>query len=1793
MMLVAPLMAARAQSVTPEDEYRKLIKVSEDIQPLGDTPFGEQISLYDGTLSFHQVDVTVPGTGPTISVGREFTFHAYNDRPDLQNLAFGDWDIDLPQIVTATANQNNVRGWAVKGTNSGAICSAFEAPPTVARPVGDSKRADWEPDTWWQGTQLHIPGAGSQEMLFRTSGTAPSVNGLSFPIVTKGDWSVGCLAQASNDTTHEGFLAVSPDGTKYWLDHLSYRYMPAMKRPLGSSSASAAVRTDARLTPLVSIDDSLVRREGRMLVTRIEDRFGNWVSYTYSGDLVTDIVASDGRHVAIAYQSGTPRVASVSVQGGASGVRTWTYGYALSSQNPMYQINTLTTVRQPDGSTWSLNLDPFNSAAVETVDSGSCNAIGIPVNASTAYTAQMTHPSGLTGTFRVAITKRGRSYVPQLCEAGPNIDPLPNVSGTWASLPDASYAVSLTQRQLSGAGIGTLTWNYAYSPPNDSWNQDCVGGCASTVWTKITYPDGHAERSTFSNRYDWTESLLQSEEVFDGDVDVSARRRLVQYGYVSPNPGVDGRASAYPTTVGNDDVNRMNRAQLLQRFPLGSRTTYVDSDAFTWNVQAFDSMARASQVQRYSSTGYGVVERTTFQDDYARSVLGLPSESDNLTTGETVSHNVYDTSSLTLSERYRFGRKVMGYTFNAQGQLATFTDGNNHTTGLSNYKRGIPQSIVYPDGTSQSIGVNDFGEVASITDQSGATTSYGYDAIGRVSSIGYPVGDSVAWAPKTFVYSYIGDARGLGGPHWMRLVTQGNWSQRTDYDALLRAKTLGTAEANSGAGYVSSRTDYDWAGRKTFQSYPVDGAPDINGMVLGVVTRYDALGRPIQQFQASESGDLLTSTSYPQGMARRVTDPKGNVTTSYFQAFDEPSYDSIVRVEAPEGVVQTITRDVYGNPLSIAQGAAGQSVTKTMTYDGEKRLCRTWEPESGSEIMAYDGADNLAWSVSGASFNAAGCGQDQVADAMKTVRGYDAMNRVTSVVYPSGTESSTFTYDSRGNPATATAGMVGWTFGRNRLGLLTSEILSVDGWSWGIGYVYDSKGALSSMTYPDGESVAYSPNGLRQPTQAGNYVHGVAYFADGDVKSYAMGNGALYSADKNARNLLHNFTYGISSPNVSEDFAYDANGNVSQITDQSGSAQRTKAMGYDGLNRLVSATAAQLWGTESYTYDTLNNILTLTNGSGTNTYSYDANNLLASISRAGAQVHAFQYDARGNTVGKDGQVMNFDFANRLTSISGKGTYTYDAAGRRVKKVTPQGTTYYAYNAAGQLMWEYDPTTTNGTDYIYLGKKLVADRKASTSTVVGQIEGLTGDNTALVGWACSSGWGPSIDVHLYVAGDASSGGTFVGAYHADVSSEAAVQQACHSSGTAHRFSIPLTDANRVQFVTQTLVVYGISPVGNANLTLGNSGVFRMPASSLAPPAPASLSTSVSADQSTITVSWPASSAATSYKVDRSYNGQAWVSVWQGAATAASLGGAVDGNYVFRVWACNDHACSAPTTSGAVHIAHIPAAPSAINVPVQSSGGVAASWPTTSFATSYQVEHTTDGNWATIYNGAGTSASFSEGRTANWYYRVKACNANGCGGYATSGAVSVVLPPTQVPSLFGGGTSNSGAYGLSWSGTGDATSYNLLESVNGGGWTAVQNNAAQSWSTSGRGNGSYAYMVQGCNRSGCAGWSNQVTVNVAHLPDVPPNADATTSGPSYKPMVHVTWGAANYATRYELNETNQQNQVTLVYSGTNLSWSAFRNYTGELRYNVRACNDVGCSAWSFTTEVDLISGGGRGP
>ncbi|MHB1057090.1 MAG: hypothetical protein ACYC0F_04300 [Rhodanobacter sp.] len=101
----------------------------------------------------------------------------------------------------------------------------------------------------------------------------------------------------------------------------------------------------------------------------------------------------------------------------------------------------------------------------------------------------------------------------------------------------------------------------------------------------------------------------------------------------------------------------------------------------------------------------------------------------------------------------------MSYTFNAQDQLASFTDGNSHATTQGSYKRGRPQTIGYPDGTSQKLVVDDFGQT----------------------------GDEVAWLPTTFTYTYVTSAeRGLPANHWRRTTTTGGTVAVTYFDVMLR-----------------------------------------------------------------------------------------------------------------------------------------------------------------------------------------------------------------------------------------------------------------------------------------------------------------------------------------------------------------------------------------------------------------------------------------------------------------------------------------------------------------------------------------------------------------------------------------------------------------------------------------------------------------------------------------------------------------------------------------------------------------------------------------------------------------------------------------------------------------------------------------------------------------------------------------------------------------------------------------------------------------------------------------------
>jgi len=130
---------------------------------------------------------------------------------------------------------------------------------------------------------------------------------------------------------------------------------------------------------------------------------------------------------------------------------------------------------------------------------------------------------------------------------------------------------------------------------------------------------------------------------------------------------------------------------------------------------------------------------------------------------------------------------------------------------------------------------------------------------------------------------------------------------------------------------------------------------------------------------------------------------------------------------------------------------------------------------------------------------------------------------------------------------------------------------------------------------------------------------------------------------------------------------------------------------------------------EQYTYDMAGNRTgeTITQRySKSNTYTYyPQSSRLKSNGK-----YTFEYDANGNltkksTITGDGIVWDYeyDLFNRLVKVSKNGAvvsqYVYDDSGLRLKKQGPDGTTYYAFDTGGNVLYEQE---SNGyMEYVYV------------------------------------------------------------------------------------------------------------------------------------------------------------------------------------------------------------------------------------------------------------------------------------------------------------------------------------------------------------------------------------------------------------------------------------------------------------------------------------------------------------
>jgi len=583
LLLISTLASgqANAQKYNWEEAERR-IKAATAIEAIDDADFGENIRLYDGSLGFSTVDVDVPGLGLPVSLGRRYTVENRKDYPTDGMMA--DWQLDVPS-VSGIFMQN----WESSSGVAGKRCSVglVTAPPPAYPGAQMIFHADF-----WQGNQLNLPGREQGEMLIPNADVPRPSTGGPYYWISAAKTYFACLASIKNGGG-EGFIATTADGTRYWFDWMAQHGEPNY---------------------IVYNAGQYPRKRNVLYATRVEDRFGNWVSYTYtnawnaSGRL-TEVRGSDGRVLQLSYN------ASGHVSAIVAGARRWEYQYVDIERGR----KSLSKVVLPDGSSWGIGFSAFSRLEVlyprfnprPGESERDCFSNPPPLNNNPA-SGTLSHPSGATVEYTVALRGHGRSNVPVFClnYSSNNNDPNDDVN-RW---PFGYESYTLLSRRMTGAGLPPSEKLYSYTTsstprsiyyPGGNVNNPCPAGtdcgaaictsdsCAGTKFTVVSGPGGQWSRYTFGNSYRYNEAKLLKVEV--------GRSASSILSTTTNTYDLSGSNAAYPARYGQSPRGPDDSFVSEYHRPLLRRVVVQQGMALTEEFSGFDFLSRPGVIKKFSS----------------------------------------------------------------------------------------------------------------------------------------------------------------------------------------------------------------------------------------------------------------------------------------------------------------------------------------------------------------------------------------------------------------------------------------------------------------------------------------------------------------------------------------------------------------------------------------------------------------------------------------------------------------------------------------------------------------------------------------------------------------------------------------------------------------------------------------------------------------------------------------------------------------------------------------------------------------------------------------------------------------------------------------------------------------------------------------------------------------------------------------------------------------------------------------------------------------------------------------
>lgn len=430
------------------------------------------------------------------------------------------------------------------------------------------------------------------------------------------------------------------------------------------------------------------------------------------------------------------------------------------------------------------------------------------------------------------------------------------------------------------------------------------------------------------------------------------------------------------------------------------------------------------------------------------------------------------------------------------------------------------------------------------------------------------------------------------------------------------------------------------------------------------------------------SYDYNTST----GTLSSVEDAKGNTVSYTYNSLNDrlksvasgnstvnytyKTNGSIDTVSSPSGTLYSFGYDEFGRQDTVS---VGSQVLSDITYKNNyTSLISRFDYGNGDyKTYTYDNYDRLLTeSVNGVqtlshTYDKSG-NTAEVADLLRSVTtkfAYDLIGRITSIKSSDGQQMN-YVYDSL-----------------NRVSLQKWSLSNI---SLTTEYIYGSSDIEGQK---DGLIYGVKLNGTRKLSYAYDELSRLDTRTLATTTPFVTEYTYLEGANEGTTTTL---VKTVKNGADTLEYAYDAVGNITEVK----------------LNGEV---------TESYTYDSLNQLSTATYGGNTYTYTYDNGGNITSVKKDGTVIKSYTY---GNSEWKD-LLTSYSYSNSSGTTTYSYGFTYDEIGnplsyngatlvwqgRQLQSLTRYNSPiYYSYNAEGKIT-QINANNNFHQNYYWLGDTL--------------------------------------------------------------------------------------------------------------------------------------------------------------------------------------------------------------------------------------------------------------------------------------------------------------------------------------------------------------------------------------------------------------------------------------------------------------------------------------------------------